>query len=101
MVRNTSKVLTSIPPQYEYKCEKCGCMSYGTIEADCDEVNQSAIDHAKMQVELQVREVMAKVMSERLHPLVDQMTKLLGDAFQAGFDAGMSCGKFLNYKKED
>lgn len=37
MVRDTSKVLTSIPPQYEYKCAKCGCMAYGTIEADWDD----------------------------------------------------------------
>jgi len=105
MVRDTSKVLTSIPAQYEYKCAKCGCMAYGTIEADWDDVNQSPVDHSQdetMQtLEQQVRNVMQKTMDEKLHPLVQQMTKLLGDAFEAGFDAGLSCGKFVNYNRED
>ena len=34
MVCDATKVLTSLPAQYEYKCAKCGCMAYGTIEAD-------------------------------------------------------------------
>lgn len=100
MVCDATKVLTSLPAQYEYKCAKCGCMAYGTIEADWEGESQSAIDHTKMQVELQVREVMSKTMSEKLHPLVSQMTKLMGDAFEAGFDAGLSCGKLVNYNKE-
>lgn len=68
--------------------------------ARCSAAAQSPIDHAKLQVELQVHEIMAKTMSEKLHPLVDQMTKLLGEAFETGFNAGLSCGKYVNYNKE-
>lgn len=32
MVRVPDKILTSMPPKYEYKCPKCGCVSYQTAD---------------------------------------------------------------------
>ena len=67
----------------------------------CFAAAQSPIDHAKLQVQIQVREVMAKAMDETVTPIVSQITKLIGDVFQAGFDAGLSCGKFVNYQNNE
>jgi hypothetical protein len=33
MIRDNSKVLTSIPPKWEYQCPKCGCIEYGDCHA--------------------------------------------------------------------
>lgn len=43
MTRDVSKVYTSIPARYEYKCPKCGWGCYGTIEEDADGVDENSI----------------------------------------------------------
>lgn len=50
--------------------------------------------------EAAVSAVMQQAMHEHLHPLVTQMTQLLCQAFQVGFDAGLQCGKYVNYQKQ-
>lgn len=40
MVRDESKVYTSIPPQYEYKCPKCGTMEFDTVMYDNPEMEE-------------------------------------------------------------
>lgn len=69
--------------------------------ARCQAAEQSPIDHAKLQLQILLREEIAKAMDEKVSPLVSQMTKIMTDVFQAGFDTGLSCGKFVNYNKEE
>lgn len=69
--------------------------------AHCASASQSAIDHAKLQIEMQISEIMLKTMDEKLDPLVVKMTNLMGDAFKAGFDAGMECYKLVNDKQKE
>ena len=37
MLRDSSNILTSMPPKYEYRCPKCGAIEYGAIDADYEE----------------------------------------------------------------
>lgn len=63
---------------------------------------QSAIDHAKVELRLKIAEIMKRATQEKLNPLVSQMTALISEAFQVGFDAGMECGRYTDYStKED
>lgn len=48
-----------------------------------------------------VEEVIQQAMHEHLQPLVTQITQLLCRAFQAGADAGLKCGKYVNYQKKE
>ncbi len=68
--------------------------------ARCSAAAQSPLDHAKLQLEIQIREIMSKTMGEKLSPLVNQMTQLMCATFEAGFDAGLACGKSVNNYKE-
>lgn len=40
MVRDDSKVYTSMPPQYEYNCPKCGTMEFDTVMYDNPEMEE-------------------------------------------------------------
>jgi hypothetical protein len=62
---------------------------------------QSAIDHAKVELQLKIAEITKRATQEKLNPLVSQMVQLMSQAFQVGFDAGLECGKYTNYQKED
>ena len=93
--------LNNVTGEYGYRGADGGW--YKTEEeylARCSAAAQSPLDHARLQLQIQVREVMAKAMEDTVNPLVGQMTKLMGEVFQAGFDTGLSCGKFVNYDKE-
>ena len=61
---------------------------------------QSAIDHAKVERRLKIAEI-TKRATQKLNPLIGQMTQLMTQAFQVGFDAGLECGKYTNYQQED
>lgn len=98
MEMQKDRVYTSLPPMYGFVCPKCGAMEYSHTP-EWDDAEQSAINHAAVEVDLRIREVMSAKMREKMRPLVSQMTKLLGDAFETGFDAGLSCGKYVNYQK--
>lgn len=50
--------------------------------------------------EAAVADVMKQAMREHMNPLVTQMTEMLYQAFKAGFDAGLQCGKYVNYQKQ-
>ena len=58
---------------------------------------QSAIDHAKEELQLKIAEIMKRATQEKLNPLVSQMVQLMSQAFQVGFDAGMECGRYTDY----
>ena len=58
---------------------------------------QSAIDHAKVELQLKIAEIMKRATQEKLNPLVSQMVQLMSQAFQVGFDAGMECGRYTDY----
>ena len=57
---------------------------------------QSAIDHVT-----KIAEITKRATQEKLNPLVSLMVQLMNQAFQVGFDAGLECGKYTNYQKED
>lgn len=62
---------------------------------------QSEIDHAKVERRLKIAEITNRATQE-LNPLIGQMTLLMSQAFQVGFDAGMECGRYTDYNaKED
>jgi len=63
--------------------------------------SQSAIDHAKEELQLKIAEIAKRATQEKLNPLVSQMVQLMSQAFQVGFDAGLECGKYTNYQQED
>lgn len=44
MVRDDSKVYTSIPPQYGYKCPKCGAMEFDTVMYDSPEMEEQKLE---------------------------------------------------------
>lgn len=63
---------------------------------------QSAIDHAKVERRLKIAEITKRATQEKLNPLIGQMTQLMTQAFQVGFDAGLECGRYTDYStKED
>ena len=62
---------------------------------------QSAIDYAKVERRLKIAEI-TKRATQKLNPLIGQMTQLMTQAFQVGFDAGLECGRYTDYStKED
>lgn len=62
---------------------------------------QSAIDHAKVERRLKIAEI-TKRATQELNPLIGQVTLLMSQAFQVGFDAGLECGEYTDYStKED
>ena len=68
--------------------------------------HSDAIDTAKVAMRLamaeRVKTITQTAMREKISPLVSQMTALIAEAFQAGFDAGMECGRYTDYStKED
>ena len=62
---------------------------------------QWAIGHAKVERRLKIAEI-TKRATWKLNPLIGQMNLLMTQAFQAGFDAGLECGRYTDYStKED
>ena len=63
--------------------------------------HSDAIDTAKIAMRLamseRVKTITQTAMREKLSPIVSQMTALIAEAFQVGFDAGMECGKYTDY----
>ena len=60
MIRDDSKVYTSMPPQYGYNCPKCGTMEFDTVMYDNPEMEEQIIDSAPLytieQVDEKIRE---------------------------------------------
>lgn len=100
-------VYTSLPPMYGFVCPTCGAMDYShTPEYDDDPAVVHPIEEQirvdlMSELENPIKAIISKAREEKLNTLISQMTKTLCYAFEAGFDAGMQCGKFANYKKED
>ncbi len=96
-------VYTSNPPMFGYVCPKCGAKEYShTPEYDNDiAAVPPTEEQIKAELEKQIKVIISKTREEKLSPLVSQMTRILCDAFEAGFDAGMKCGKYVNYKQTD
>lgn len=61
---------------------------------------QSAIDHAKVERRLKIAEI-TKRATQKLNPLIGQMTQLMSQAFQVGFDAGLECGRYTDYSTKE
>jgi len=62
---------------------------------------QSAIDHAKVELQLKIAEITKRATQEKLNPLVSQMVQLMSQAFQVGFDAGLECGRYTDYSTKE
>lgn len=78
----------------EYRAHSSGAM------------HSDAIDTAKMAMHLamfeRVKTITQTAMREKISAIVSQMTALIAEAFQVGFDAGMECGRYTDYStKED
>lgn len=108
MEMQNSVVYTSLPPMYNrFVCPKCGAMNYShTPEYDDDPAavpptEEQIRAYLMAELEKPIKAIISKTREEKLNPLICQMTKTLCDAFKAGFDAGIQCGKFADYKKED
>ena len=43
-----------------------------------------------------IQEEVQTAMQDKIEPLIQQMTSLFGVAFQAGFDVGLKCSKYLD-----
>lgn len=68
--------------------------------------HSDAIDTAKVAMRLamaeRVKTITQTAMREKISPIVSQMTALIAEAFQVGFDAGLECGRYTDYStKED
>ena len=48
MIRDDSKVYTSMPPQYGYNCPKCGTMEFDTVMYDNPEMDEQIIASAPL-----------------------------------------------------
>ena len=103
-------------------CSRCGAILEGYTlnnvtggwykseehyRANCSAAAHSdAIDTAKMKMRMamaeRVKSITQTAMREKISPLVSQMTALIAEAFQVGFDAGLECGRYTDYNtKED
>lgn len=60
---------------------------------------QSPIYHLQKGVHEKIAEITISATKEKLMPLIHQMTELISQAFQVGFDAGLDCGKYTDYTK--
>ena len=49
-----------------------------------------------MITEQEVREKMDASLKEKLHPIVEQMTNLIGKAYEAGVSVGIELGKHFD-----
>ena len=68
--------------------------------------HSDSIDTAKVAMRLamaeRVKTITQTAMREKISPIVSQMTALIAEAFQVGFDAGLGCGRYTDYStKED
>ena len=100
--------LNNVTGEYGYRGADGGWYkSEEEYRAHCSGAAHSdAIDAAKVKMRLvmaeRVKMIMQTATQEKLNPLVKQMVQLMGQAFQAGFDAGLECGKCnTNYQHED
>lgn len=50
----------------------------------------------KVLLEDAVREMFTKSSQEKVRPLIERMTNLLMDAYEAGFNVGMEISKFVS-----
>lgn len=100
--------LNNVTGEYGYRGANGGWYkSEEEYRAHCSGATRSdAIDTAKVEMRLamaeRVKTITQTAMREKISPLVSQMTALITEAFQAGFDAGMECGRYTDYStKED
>jgi hypothetical protein len=100
--------LNNVTGEYGYRGADGGWYkSEEEYRAHCSGATQSdAIDTAKLTMRLamaeRVKTITKTAKSEKISPIVSQMTALIAEAFQVGFDAGMECGRYTDYStKED
>ena len=100
--------LNNVTGEYGYRGADGGWYkSEEEYRAHCSAATHSdAIDTAKVAMRLamaeRVKTITQTAMREKISPIVSQMTALIAEAFQVGFDAGMECGRYTDYNtKED
>ena len=100
--------LNNVTGEYGYRGADGGWYkSEEEYRAHCSGATRSdAIDTAKVAMRLamaeRVKTITQTAMREKISPLVSQMTALIAEAFQVGFDAGLECGRYTDYNaKED
>ena len=99
--------LNNVTGEYGYRGADGGWYkSEEEYRAHCSSATHSdAIDTAKVAMRLamaeRVKTITQTAMREKISPIVSQMTALIAEAFQVGFDAGLECGKYTNYQQED
>lgn len=100
--------LNNVTGEYGYRGANGGWYkSEEEYHARCSGAAHSdAIDTAKVAMRLamaeRVRTITQTAMREKISPIVSQMTALIAEAFQVGFDAGLECGRYTDYStKED
>lgn len=100
--------LNNVTGEYGYRGADGGWYkSEEEYRAHCSGATHSdAIDTTKIAMRLaateRVKTIAQTAMREKISPIVSQMTALIAEAFQVGFDAGMECGRYTDYStKED
>ena len=100
--------LNNVTGEYGYRGADGGWYkSEEEYRAHCSGATHSdVIDAAKVAMRLamaeRVKMITQTAMREKISPIVSQMTALIAEAFQVGFDAGMECGRYTDYSaKED
>ena len=100
--------LNNVTGEYGYRGADGGWYkSEEEYRAHCSGATHSdTIDTAKVAMRLamaeRVKTITQTAMREKISPIVSQMTALIAEAFQVGFDAGMECGRYTDYStKED
>ena len=100
--------LNNVTGEYGYRGADGGWYkSEEEYRAHCSGATHSdAIDTAKVAMRLamaeRVKTITQTAMREKISPIVSQMTALIAEAFQVGFDAGLECGRYADYStKED
>ncbi|MBO4924452.1 MAG: hypothetical protein J5382_10080 [Bacteroidales bacterium] len=74
MIRDDSKVYTSMPPQYGYNCPKCGTMEFDTVMYDNPEMEEQIIDSKPLYTIEQVDEKIRE--AQQWKPSEEQMNAL-------------------------
>jgi len=99
--------LNNVTGEYGYRGADGGWYkSEEEYRAHCPGATHSdAIDTAKLAMRLamteRVKTITQTAMREKISPIVSQMTALIAEAFQVGFDAGMECGRYTDYSTKE
>ena len=86
---DTSAICTSIPPKYRCVCPSCKYLDFiDTSEYPLNDPHSGS----RMSID-EFRELMSGKAHEALSPIVAQITKLVGDAYENGLFLGIELGQ--------